>query len=323
MLFNFLICLVCLSAHCQTSAFSVTHVATKASTARASEKNSVARCTQHLFKPRYVLTQRYMGDSDDYMYSENTDSNNTKKKKRPNQKNKKPQNEFSRPIHTDVILSPRSSRRQYNAQIAAEEEELENLANRFSLSKITKLDADLTLTKDSARSASGSSSRSVNSGACIQVEGDVVAKVTQTCVRTNEDFDVDMEFSIFSIVRATEIRETRQNNELGGMSLAQIEGQLGGGDGYGGRRGKKKKKKQKGGGSSIGNGGALNDMKMKEIESLLQEFNMEDDIFEDENVLASDGILDVGELVAQMFRLKLDPYPKKPGSEPVSYSISG
>ena len=56
---------------------------------------------------------------------------------------------------------------------------------------------------------------------------------------------------------------------------------------------------------------------------MLQDFNFEDDVVEDESVFASDGILDIGELVAQMFRLKLDPYPKKPGSEPVRYSITG
>merc|ERR1712150_388265 len=106
----------------------------------------------------------------------------------------------------------------------------------------------------------------------------------------------------------------------GGMSLAQIEGQLGGG---GGGKKKKGKKKRRGGRGGIDTSGSLNDLKMKEIESLLQEFDTEDDVFEDENVLGSDGILDVGELVSQLFRLKLDPYPKKPGSEPVSYSISG
>lgn len=241
---------------------------------------------------------------------------------KPKNEVKKIKNEFSRPIRTDIILSPRSSRRQHNKQIEANEEELENLAKRFSLSQITQLSADLTLTKDSTRSASSASRSSTNSGLCIQVRGDVHAKVTQTCVRTNEDFDVELEFSIFSVVRASELREEKQNSQLGGMSLAQIEGQLGGGGGGGGGK-KGKKKRRGGGGGNINKGAALNDMRMKEIESLLQEFDTEDDVFEDENVLGSNGVLDVGELVAQMFRLKLDPYPKKPGSEPVSYSISG
>lgn len=164
------------------------------------------------------------------------------------------------------------------------------------------------------------------------MEGNVSSKVTQTCVRTNEDFDVDLEFSIHSIVRAVDLREVRQKREeqmrdsageLGGLSLSEIEEQLSGEGGGYKSKGKKKKRGARGGNNSHGNGGVLNDYNMKEIENLLQEFDTEDDIFEDENVMGSDGMLDVGELVSQMFRLKLDPYPKKPGSEPVSYSISG
>ena len=94
------------------------------------------------------------------------------------------------------------------------------------------------MSKDDVRLSVLSSWGNTNSGSCIQVKGDVVAHVASTCVRTNEDFDVELlEFSIFSIVRASEMREaTKQDAELGRMSLAQIEGQLGGGGG-----GKKKK----------------------------------------------------------------------------------
>jgi hypothetical protein len=35
----------------------------------------------------------------------------------------------------------------------------------------------------------------------VEVEGTIVAGVTQTCVRTNADFDVDLEFSLFALVR--------------------------------------------------------------------------------------------------------------------------
>mmetsp|Transcript_20844 Transcript_20844/g.31295 ORF Transcript_20844/g.31295 Transcript_20844/m.31295 type:complete len:126 (-) Transcript_20844:22-399(-) len=112
--------------------------------------------------------------------------------------------------------------------------------------------------------------------------------------------------------------------DLGGMSLSQIEEQLGGGGGGGYKKNSKRKKRGvRGGGGGGGGNNGLNDFNMKQIENLLQEFDTEDDIFEDENVMGSDGMLDVGELVSQMFRLKLDPYPKKPGSEPVRYSISG
>ena len=256
-----------------------------------------------------------------YHFMSNNNNNNNNNDDVSKQK---PQNEFSRPIHTDIILSPRSSRRKYNQQISATTNELQNLAKRFSLSNISKLDANLILTKDDSRLSSSSksslNSSNTNSGCCIVVQGDVIAHVTQTCVRTNEDFDVEFEFSIYSIVRAIDSREMRQNQDIGGMSLAQIEGQLGGSGGGSGRKKKGGRKKQRSGGNI---GGSLNDMNMKEIESMLQEFDIDDDIYEDENVLGPDGILDVGELVAQMFRIKLDPYPKKPGSEPVSYSISG
>jgi len=262
----------------------------------------------------------------------NNNSNNNKNNNNNKNKNKnkihKPQNEFSRPTRTDVILSPRSRRRQYNTEISANNDELNALAERFKLSKISKLDATLTLTQDSA---SKRGSRTGNyGGECVQVQGDVIAKVTQTCVRTNEDFDIELEFSIFSIVRPIESRETSSSDdsvgteELGGMSLSQIKEQLGGGGGES-RSNNKGKKKRRGGANSgrIDRGSTLDDFKIRELEGLLNEYDVEDDVFEDENVLGSDGILDVGELVAQMFRVKLDPYPKRPGSEPVNYSISG
>ncbi len=255
----------------------------------------------------------------------------------------KPQNEFSRTIRTEIILSPRTNNRRYKKDISATNDELSKLAKRFSLSKISKLDANLLLTKDNVHSSSsgvnvnassGSNRRSAGSysgGECIQVQGDVIAHVTQTCVRTNEDFDVDLEFSILAVVRASNsngdsdksMMKVGEQQELGGTSLAQIEAQLsGGGGGRGGKRNKGKKKNRVGSGNSIFNT-SLNEMNMKQIENMLQEYESNDDIFEDENVLGADGLLDVGELVAQMFRLKLDPYPKKPGSEPVRYSISG
>lgn len=88
-------------------------------------------------------------------------------------------------------------------------------------------------------------------------------------------------------------------------------------------RRKKQKKRGRKNDVNMRDGGNLDDMRMKEIEDLLQEFDLEEDIVEDENIFGLDGVLDIGELVAQTFRLKLDPYPKKPGSEPVSYSITG
>jgi hypothetical protein len=100
-----------------------------------------------------------------------------------------------------------------------------------------------------------------------------------------------------------------------------LEGALNAGGGS--NRRKKQKKRGRKNDVNMRDGGNLDDMRMKEIEDLLQEFDLEEDIIEDENIFGLDGVLDIGELVAQTFRLKLDPYPKKPGSEPVSYSITG
>ena len=64
-------------------------------------------------------------------------------------------------------------------------------------------------------------------------------------------------------------------------------------------------------------------MKMTEIEGLLQGADDDEEVIEDLAIFGNDGILDAGELVAQSFRLKLDPYPKKLGTEAVTYSITG
>jgi hypothetical protein len=219
-----------------------------------------------------------------------------------------PENEFSRTLRTEIILGPR--RREYEYQISANEEELESLAKRFKLSKISKLEADLVLRRDRNNSSPGTE--------CIQVEGSITAAVTQTCVRTNEDFDVDLEFNFLNIVRSTGNGMADADLNLGGMNLAQIQGSLGGS----GQRSNNKKKRRKQ--LNLNNEGAsLDDKTMGEIGSFMQELEVEDDVIEDVLIFGNDGILDVGELVAQSFRLKLDPYPKKPGSEPVKYSITG
>jgi len=67
----------------------------------------------------------------------------------------------------------------------------------------------------------------------------------------------------------------------------------------------------------------------------LQAAIQEADLFEDDDLGAADTVedegiyslsseqLDVGELIAQTFWLQLDPYPKKPGTDPVTWEISG
>lgn len=214
-----------------------------------------------------------------------------------------PENEFSRLLRTEIILGPR--RREYEYQISAKEEELTALATRFKLSKISKLEADLILRRDRNNSSPGTE--------CIQVEGSITAAVTQTCVRTNEDFDVELEFNFMNIVRSMRNGVADEDLNLGGMNLAQIQGSLGGS----GQRSTKAKKKKKGETAFNQNSGYF------DVGNFAQDFDIEDDVIEDVLIFGDDGFIDVGELVAQTFRIKLDPYPKKPGSEPVRYSITG
>lgn len=218
-----------------------------------------------------------------------------------------PPNEFSRPLRTEAILGPR--RREYTLEISANEEELDALAKRFSLSNIKKLYADLALSRDHQNSSSDAE--------CIQVRGDIVATVTQTCVRTNEDFEVDLEFNMNSIVKACGFRQ--EDGDLGGLSAADIEGALNAGGGSNRRKGNKVKKE----GTVRNSKRDFDSMRIRDIEELLKDFDIDEDIVEDESIFGMDGMIDVGELVAQTFRLRLDPYPKKPGSEPVNYSITG
>ena len=141
----------------------------------------------------------------------------------------------------------------------------------------------------------------------VQVEGTVIAEVTQTCVRTNEDFDVDLEFPLFAIVRP--IASLFDPN---GDDLSELEGFFE----ETRSRGKKGKKKDNAVSTPERN---VNEMDMAELQRILQDFDVEDDVVEDEAIYSMDGTIDLGELVSQLFWLKLDPYPKRPG-ECHSYS---
>lgn len=232
-------------------------------------------------------------------------------------------NELIRPIRVDLILGPR--KRVFNTEVKAEEEERIALAKRFGLSDIAKLDAELSLRGD-GRHAGGSEGT-------IYAQGTIIATCTQTCVRTNEGFDVDLEFDFSTVVRplitdansqesAEQDEEAAVPTQLGGMDISQftVDKSRSSRKGGNGRNNKKNKRREMRGGSA---GQTLDQFDIKQLQDLLKDIDIEDDIIEDESVWGGDGILDVGELVAQLFRLKLDPYPKKPGSEPVSYSITG
>lgn len=222
---------------------------------------------------------------------------------------RRPQNEFSRRYRDELVIGPR--RRDYSVSIKATKEEREALAQRFRLSHIAKLEADLTLRRGD--NASGSAR---GKGESIYAEGTVVATVTQTCVRTSENFDVDLEFNFFSAIRPV---SASRNSEIGGMDLTQIQKSISGGSGGSGRR----RKGKRDGKFVRAPEQQLDEMGMKELQDLLEDFDVEEDVIEDEAVYSADGIIDLGELVAQTFRLKLDPYPKKPGTKPINISFTG
>jgi len=222
-------------------------------------------------------------------------------------------NEFSRTYRVDRILGGGPRQRDYNIEVEAKEDELRNLANRFDLKDIYSLQADLALRRE--RMMEGKTPG-------VEVEGTITGRVTQMCVRTGEVFDVDVEFPLYCIVRPLlsfmdggQLEEEEIPPEV--LEYEQKENN------------NKRIKKRKGDRRLNQDGGgvkttqALQQMDIMEIQKLLQDIDVEDDVMEDEAIYSSDGTLDVGELVAQMFWLKLDPYPRKPGTNFVQTTISG
>ena len=71
----------------------------------------------------------------------------------------------------------------------------------------------------------------------------------------------------------------------------------------------------------------LENLDVFQLQQLLQDDDDDDELadvlMEDQAIYPTGGQMDLGELVAQLFWLQLDPYPKKPGSEPIQRSISG
>ena len=236
-------------------------------------------------------------------------------------------NEFSRTIRVNKWFGvggssggPNNRRnKSMNLSVSATSSEREALATRFRLSNISALSADVVV-QPAVGDADDSGS--------IEASGTITAQVTQTCVRTNEGFDVDLEFEFHTVLRAMESVASSSSgleNQLSDGELAALEAaaKLDGG-------GRQQRKRKGGGGKQKRDKGVrggqssrdLDAMGMKELQNILQEYEVQDEIIEDESCFCTDGIVDVGEIVAQMFRSKLDPYPKKPGTDPVSYSFT-
>jgi hypothetical protein len=198
-----------------------------------------------------------------------------------------PPNEFSRKLQLDRVLK---IKRDYLVNVEATQAECTALADRFDLSDIAKLQASLSLRQERI----GGSKTGTNG---VEVEGTVTATVTQRCVRTNEDFEVDLEFPLYCIVRpvlplAALMKEPEKADRKGEDGRAHK-------------------------GSYRGQDRNFAEMDMMDLQRMLQQ----DISSEDDDLM--EGQLDVGELVAQLFWLKLDPYPKKPGTDFFSASISG
>jgi len=223
-------------------------------------------------------------------------------------------NEFSRTVQ--FFGEGVRRKRQIDLSISAAEAERQALATRFRLTDIASLSADLTLQPALGLSTAGDESY-------IEAIGKVSAQVTQTCVRTNEEFQVDLEFHFNTVLKAmSSSRRGSSTDELSAGELQALESAFNlDTQGRSKRKGGKKPRGVKGvrGGQSSRD---LDDMGMKQLRDKLQEYEITDEIIEDEACFCTDGIVDVGEIVAQIFRSKLDPYPKKPGSDPVSYSFT-
>lgn len=245
-----------------------------------------------------------------------------------------PRNEFSRTIRVSKWFSAASSsssggggslsnnrssssRRVMELSISASPEERQALATRFRLTKITSLSADVIV--QPALGGGTNAFESGYNGECIEARGTVCAHVTQTCVRTNEEFDVNLEFNFDTVLRAmsTTSNSASDNSSSREDIAALAASKLGEGKSSRSNRGGKG---QRGGGVKGVRGGGqtsskdLGDKKMKELQDIFMEYEVTDEIIEDESCFCTDGIVDCGEIVAQMFRSKLDPYPKKPGS---------
>jgi hypothetical protein len=252
-------------------------------------------------------------------------------------------NEFSRTIRVNKWFSAsaasgavgggslsnnRSSRRVMDLSITASPQERQALATRFRLTKISALTADLVVQAlgggNNAYEGVGSRGRGTYNGECIEARGTVCAQVTQACVRTNEEFDVNLEFSFDTVLRAMSTSSNSasdSNSSLSSQDAAALSAFQIGEEKSSSRSKSRGGKNQRGGRGVKGVRGGretlsqdLGEKKMKELQDIFMEYEVTDEIIEDESCFCTDGIVDCGEIVAQMFRSKLDPYPKKPGS---------
>ena len=156
----------------------------------------------------------------------------------------------------------------------------------------------------------------------VYYSGTVNATVTQICVRTGECFNQEVYRGLGGgVVMKKNAPSEREESTENAESTAEEEG----------KKVKKKKKKDK----AVG---VEDVVKMAKVAAARQEdeegdsaasfdlsFDDSEDftVIEDDDTIVLNGArLDLGELSVQEIVANLDPYPKKPGSEPVRYSSS-
>jgi hypothetical protein len=232
-----------------------------------------------------------------------------------------PPNEFSRTFQIDRILKTRKgangiSNSNYFYPVAIEANEMEciALARRFDLSSINNLSASLQLRPSSLNTGG------IGSGS-IEVEGVCKSVVVQRCVRTNEDFEVALEFPIYSVVRPV----IPNNNGILQQDSSSTIGSYQQNNEYGENNEVRKMKTSNKKSYRIADRN-IDEMDVMELQRMLQsDMNHDNDVLmEDEAIYSvNDGQIDVGELVSQLFWFTLDPYPKKPGTDPIQRSITG
>ena len=253
-------------------------------------------------------------------------------------------NEFSRIINIDRIFSNRrralnQSQRDHVVTVKADEKERNALAERFDLKGIMKLTAELNFRP----AQDGLAELGYGGSFPVEAEGMIEAQLTQTCVRTNEEFEVDVEIPVYAIIRPVESNYEKLNGGINTqteqMQVEEVDVEESNNKG----KKKNKKNKKKKDNSFHENKKVYNLDDIFDLQTALQEADSfssgsgnsngnggsddEDgaaDVVEDEGIysLSSDQ-LDVGELIAQTFWLELDWYPKKPGTDPMEFEISG
>jgi hypothetical protein len=228
------------------------------------------------------------------------------------------QNELSRTLSTESIFHTaggkrRQSRRVYEMHVEASEKECRELAQRFDLPAISSLSASVKIQRPS-QEMGGSTSYANGLSAC-QIDGGIEATVTQVCVRTSEQFTSHVNITLKALVIPISSAQSIQNSDEHDENLNYDDERL-------------FRDLQKNTNRHILDTKSLrNTQDILELSKLVDEVAEESGehvIVEDESIYSAQrGELDVGELVAQTFWLGLDPYPKKPGTDPVQFSISG